>query len=646
MRNAPFDEVSARAIPDRDVHHPPLRLIQRRVRAGAPPLPVPLTLPVLALLTLLAALAWPERVGLAANSPPRDEPAPTAWEVELLAAGYQGMALGGLILALAAFGLGALQGRRKAVAEAVHEQARFEAVFRCAGAGIALADTQARYLSVNPAFTSMLGYDSEDLRGRPWDALAPPDASPARARMLAELLEGKREAYSLRSRLVGKDGGTVWADLTVTCVRGPDARASLVIAMLRDATLEVRLEESLRASTKAAQAASQAKSSFLANMSHEIRTPTSGMLGMLNLLRDSPLDAEQRKLLDMAAESGVNLLRVLNEILDLSRIEAGYMVLCAESVDSRGLLANLQAVFTPEARSKGLELALDVAPDMPAWFAGDTVRVRQVLFNLVGNALKFTDAGGVRVRAALERGDGGPRLVFTVEDTGIGIEPERIPDLFRPFIQADASHSRKHQGAGLGLAIVKGLVERMGGRIDLTSALGRGTTVRVALPYREASPSQGRHDEADRAWETLQTPPLRILLAEDERIIRLATSRQLERWGHGVACADNGLQALELLERAEFDCVLLDIQMPLMDGYETAARIRALESGARNRDVPVVALTAHAMKGYREQVLAAGMDDYLSKPIDLSRLRVALAKASRGRRAFLPGEAVRQGHGA
>ncbi len=371
-----------------------------------------------------------------------------------------------------------------------------------------------------------------------------------------------------------------------------------------------------------AETANRAKSEFLANMSHEIRTPLNGILGMLQLLRTTAADAEQKEYVQAAIKASNRLTRLLSDILDISKIESNKLVLVEAEFDIQSMRLSLAELFAPSAAGKGLSLDFRLDPGCPSRLVGDEARLRQVLFNLVGNALKFTETGGVRVDASLvsEPGESPCRVLFTVTDTGIGIPAHRLKDIFEPFTQVECSYVRRNQGAGLGLAIVRRLVGLLGGEMAVESREGSGTVVRVILPFRPAGNSGAAMPGPQAQDAACAGSGLRVLLAEDEAVNRMAFTKLLCKAGFQVVAAGNGQEALDLAAARPFDLILMDIQMPVMDGLEAAGRIRANGDGPTRANVPIIALTAYAMGGDRERFLSMGMDDYIAKPLEMKAL--------------------------
>ena len=416
-----------------------------------------------------------------------------------------------------------------------------------------------------------------------------------------------------------------------------------------------RFIEELQKAKESAETANKVKDRFLANVSHELRTPLNGMLSMLQLLEFSTLNPEQREYAKSAASTGQALLRIISDILDFSKMESGKMELDCNPFDLRQSLEATVGMFRAEAGDKGLALHLTLDGEFPYMVNGDEARVRQILFNLIGNALKFTEQGTVEVDCTV-RESGKDRVTahLVVRDTGIGISPDMQTKVFDAFTQADGSSTRKHQGSGLGLGIVRELTRLMGGVISLSSYPGHGTMVECSIPFAAISESlmgeDSKMDARDAAMP--ECPALDVLVAEDDTVSRLAMKLFLEKLGHRVACVTNGREALEALRLYSFDCLISDVLMPEMDGIEVTRHIRAGDMDALQpsdavrkmvrdgmpqtgtehgllpvpRDIPIVAVSAHAMKGDKEHFLAEGMDYYLSKPVKIKDLAAMLRR--------------------
>jgi PAS domain S-box-containing protein len=489
---------------------------------------------------------------------------------------------------------------------------------------LCIRDMQGRFVKASPSWHRTLGYTVEELIGTPMLALIhPDDVEPSRAQM--SQADGEGDIVGFINRYRHKGG--VYRHLEWRARRFGE----FVFGVARDVTDRLALEAETRAAREAAEVANRAKSDFLANMSHEIRTPLNGVIGLIDALSRTELQSGQREMVELIRGAGVTLERLVSDILDVSKIEAGLLQVELRPFDLAGAMGAVLDIHRLRAGQKGLDFEAEI--DAEGLFLGDSVRLGQVFGNLIGNAVKFTEAGAVRARVTAEdAGDDCALVTLEVEDTGVGFDEAQGETLFGRFTQADGTITRRFGGTGLGLSICKSLVEMMGGRIEARSAPGRGSLFRVVLPMRRAVGAAAA--ELPAAEGLVLDEPLRVLLAEDHPVNQKVVQYILEPLGAELTLVGDGAQALALLAHARFDLVLMDMQMPVMDGLAATRALRAQEAErGEQAPVPVIMLSANALAEHRLEAVKAGADRHLAKPINAAALIAAIRDTLAARRA-------------
>jgi PAS domain S-box-containing protein len=494
--------------------------------------------------------------------------------------------------------------------------------------GIFQTDSRYKYVYTNPRWSEIIGISTASAFGRDLTAIIPPAARPDFEEQLSAL-SSLSEELSFRFTIDRPGLETITATMTATQIPdGQDGTRGL-IGTIADVTVEALAARAMEEANVAANSASQLKSDFLANMSHEIRTPMNGVIGMTDLLLDTELSAQQRDYAQTVRNSGEALLAIINDILDFSKVEAGMLDIDNASFNMHQVANYVVSLLSTSATAKGLSLVADVAPSVPEIVRGDSGRIHQVLVNLVGNAIKFTSSGEVAI--AITRVDAasmGALVHFSVMDTGIGIAADKLDSIFQPFVQADSSTSRKFGGTGLGLAISGDLISLMGGDYGVISHPQKGSTFWFTIDFEMAefipsgpADSVGRFGKdffLDSSEQFQGDGGRRLLLAEDNVINRKVAVALLTNAGYVVDAVHDGLEAVDAFDGEEYAAILMDCQMPEMNGYEATAAIRVREGTGRH--TPIIALTAGARSEDRDRCLREGMDGYLSKPINRETL--------------------------
>ncbi|MGE4441552.1 MAG: ATP-binding protein [Desulfomicrobium sp.] len=526
---------------------------------------------------------------------------------------------------------------REANLELRRSRNRFETIVGNANDIIFELDPQSLgFTYASSAFKSLLGYGAEEIVGTRFADYVHEDDAAKVGQLLRQAVDQGSPHDEVEYRFRHRDGSWRWLVTKGGALADAEGRVESFAGISRDVTERREMEERLRRAKEEADAATRTKSAFLANMSHEVRTPLNGVMGMIQLLQLTGLDEEQTEYADTALESCRRLVRLLTDILDISRVEANMLSIRSAPMDMREILSQTRALFMPLATESGLEFSVTLDDSVPDGLVGDAVRLQQILSNLVGNALKFTPTGSVSLEACRLSGlrPGRCRMFFSVRDTGIGIPDDKLAALFRPFSQVSEGYTRSYQGAGLGLSICKGLIDLMGGGIAVISEVGAGTEIAFSLEFDTRDLAGG--GASGRSWlrpDSLEG--MRLLLVEDDAFSMALAEKLLQRRGAVIETAADGRLAIEALKQGGFDLVLMDIQMPDMDGIEATRAIRQGLAGDGARGVPIIAMTAYAMVGDKDRFLEAGMDGYLSKPFEIGDLlgTIAAVMKKRGRPA-------------
>jgi PAS domain S-box-containing protein len=478
----------------------------------------------------------------------------------------------------------------------------------------------------NKAAEQIFGFKESEARGKhAMDLIVPAELHEEIETVWDQILHDRGGNENLNQN-VRADGTRIMCQWNNTVIRDPDGRTIAVASLVNDVTENMKAQEQMRLAMEAAQKATRAKSEFLANMSHEIRTPMNGVIGLTELLLESDLDPQQRSYLEVIRSSGEMLITIINDILDLSKIESGKLDLTERVFNVEECLKTAFQLFSHSLQKKGLEAHIEVSNSIPRTVSGDPVRLRQIVYNLVSNAVKFTDTGSISMKAWSESiTSRRVRLFVSISDTGPGIDTDRLETIFDPFSQADTSSTRSFGGTGLGLTICKRLCRMMRGdiKIDHTSPEGTRFVFSVEL---QTAPEGGLGGSLTGQQDARENPSeasaVRILVVEDNAVNRLVAKRILKRLGYDSATVNNGQEALDFVRAHPCDLIFMDLQMPVMDGF-TATKIIREEHGS----IPsIIALTASAVDGDRERCMAAGMDDYISKPINIEAVSGILSR--------------------
>ncbi|MEL6253715.1 MAG: ATP-binding protein [Bacteroidota bacterium] len=493
--------------------------------------------------------------------------------------------------------------------------------------GILTFDSEGKILSVNSAAQEIFGYIETELQGEQIHLLLPDENHEKATGLLTaleEIISGTKASFSAESLALKKDGHIFPTEVSISKMSG--SNGDIFITIIKDITLRIQFQEELILAKEKAEAAAIAKTNFLSTMSHEIRTPMNAVIGLTNLLIQENPRQDQLDNLNVLKFSGENLLVLINDILDFNKIEAGRVDF--EEIDfSLKTVANtIKEALGVKARDKGIGLRIYMDSALPEVVLGDPTRLSQILNNLIGNAVKFTEKGKVTVDIALrEEKDDKLYIDFEVEDTGIGIPEDKIASVFESFTQSNSTITRKYGGTGLGLSITKRLIELQGSEIKLKSELGVGSKFYFTLPLKKSRRKAIQEESRESAPLVESLKGVKVLLVEDNKVNQMVAKKFLSHWGIEVEIAENGLIATELVRQLEFDIILMDLHMPVMDGYTATKTIRSFEE-ERFQNIPIIALTASVLQPTQKGVREVGMTDFVSKPFKPEELNSKIAK--------------------
>jgi PAS domain S-box-containing protein len=525
--------------------------------------------------------------------------------------------------------LGALGSQIGQFIERKHAEEMLDRFFTLSLDMLCIASFDGRFLRLNPAWQRTLGYTVQELTASPFMEFVHPDDQAATVAEMQKLMTGE-QTVSFENRYRARDGSFRWMLWTAT----PFTRDRLVYAAARDITERKRAEDKIQRLKEAAEAANRAKSDFLARMSHEMRTPLTAIIGMGDVLDRTLLSSEQRQYLASLQRAGGHLLALINDLLDLSKAESDRLTLENIEFSLFDVLEKTVDIAAVAARKKGVALQREVAPDIPAMLTGDPDRLRQVLINLVSNAIKFTTGGQVVIRVERDPDERDPCVLrFSVADSGVGIPEDKLSVIFEAFAQAEASTTRQYGGTGLGLSIAKRFIELMGGRIWVESQVGAGSTFHFTVRFGRCAPEPGKVAKSPapvRETASDADRPLRILVAEDSEDSRFLLETYLSEAGHFADFVGNGELAVEKFRSGTYDLVLMDVQMPVLDGYAATRQIRAWERERARNPTPVLALTAYALEAETAKAAEAGCTSLVTKPIKFAELMQAIEKYAGG----------------